>query len=428
MSTFFSVTQKLRPYISEGVKIIIWIFLFAAPVIFFVQNLLAVLHPYSLDYGEAPLIDQATRLAAGKTIYRADISTPPYTIANYPPLFVISLIPFLNWFNSPFQMARVVSVVATIFSAVFIGLTIRTFNQSLNASPLVAPESQEKTLGRSPSKFQIFNKNWFAALVAVACFIASPYVVLWSSLARIDSLALAFATAAIFVFARWPRARWGWVTGGLLLVAAAYTRQSYILAAPLAAFIWLWSQNKRRALALALLVGGLGIALFLLLNSLTDGGFFYNIVTANVNEFGWDRLKDHLQGLWETYTILLLMGILYLGIGWRARSGEPYQKSLVVDRTPIGRGIPFRFDHRQNRFKCQLFFGIICRPGPDRRHHHYLVSTLSLAKRSRDLFALNPTWAAARSRYGAGCRLGSNPAAPGFRTPAIIGAGSQKNG
>jgi hypothetical protein len=81
----------------------------------------------------------------------------------------------------------------------------------------------------------------------------------------------------------------------------------------------LWHQNKWRAFALAFLVGGLGIVLFLVLNVFTDGGFYYNIIVANVNEFGWDRLKDHLNNLWQTNTILLLMGLLFLAIGWRAK-------------------------------------------------------------------------------------------------------------
>ena len=295
MPELSSIIQKLRPYISEGVKIIIWCFLIAALLIFCLYSLLAVLHPYSLDYGEAPLINQAMQLKDGKNIYRADLSTPPYTIANYPPLYVFSLVPFLNWLDSPFHMARVVSVVATLFSAAFIGLTIRTLHDNYHGS--------YRRQGKDWKGFRLtlhnFDKNWFPALVAATCFLASPYVVQWSSLARIDSLALAFATGAIFFLARWPQARWAWLVGGLLLVAAAYTRQSYALAAPLAAFIWLWGHNKRRALELAALVGGLGLALFLVLNTLTDGGFYYNIVTANVNEFGWERLSNQLKLLWE---------------------------------------------------------------------------------------------------------------------------------
>ena len=114
---------------------------------------------------------------------------------------------------------------------------------------------------------------------------------------------------------RWPKARWTWLIGGLLFVAAIYTRQSYVLAAPLAGFVWLWTQDKRRAVSLALLVGGLGIALFLIINTLTNGGFYYNIVTANVNEFAWERLRENLARLWADNYIILALGVVFLFIG-----------------------------------------------------------------------------------------------------------------
>ena len=301
VSTLSTASERLRPYVSEGAKIIISFFLFAAIVIFALHTYLSVAYPYSLDYGEAPLIDQAARLSAGENIYRSDLSTPPYTIANYPPVYVISLIPFLNWFDSPFHMARVISVIATLLSGTFLGLIIHTLSH-----------------------------NRYAALVASILFFASPYVVQWAGRARIDSLALAFATAALFVLVRWPRERWSWLAGGLLLVAAIYTRQSYALAAPLAGFVWVWTQEKRRGVWFALLVGGLGIALFFLLNTLTSGGFYYNIVTANVNDFSWERLRDHLLQLWRDNSVILGLGLVFLCTAWRTQKSWPVLAFFLV--------------------------------------------------------------------------------------------------
>ena len=96
MQMFSSVPEKVRPHFFEGVKIILFFFLVAAVVIFALHSALSVAYIYPLDYGEAPLVDQAKRLAAGDNIYRADLSTPPYNITNYPPLYMISMIPFLG--------------------------------------------------------------------------------------------------------------------------------------------------------------------------------------------------------------------------------------------------------------------------------------------------------------------------------------------
>ncbi len=289
-----SIASRLRPFIDEGVKIVLWFFLVAAVIIFSLHSLLSISFPYSLDYGEAPLIDQARRLATGENIYRTNLDSPPYTIANYPPLYPLTLAPFLDLFDSPFTVGRLVSTVAALISAACLGLLI---------------------LG--------LTRDSFSALVTGVFFLASPYLVQWAGRARIDLLALAFASTALLLLARWPRKRWSWLAAGLLLVAAAFTRQSYALAAPLAAFFWLWVHDKKRAVGLAVLVGGLGLGLFVLLNFLTEGGFYYHIVTANVNEFGWERLQDNLDRLWQDQWIILLLALLFLGIGWRSQKAWP---------------------------------------------------------------------------------------------------------
>lgn len=99
----------------------------------------------------------------------------------------------------------------------------------------------------------------------------------------------------------------------LLLVAAVYTRQSYGLAAPLAAFVWLWSNGRRQqALILAGLVAGLGLSLFVLLNRVTGGGFYFNIVTANINEVKVALLKQYLGELLTFMLVPVLITALFV--------------------------------------------------------------------------------------------------------------------
>ena len=102
------------------------------------------------------------------------------------------------------------------------------------------------------------------------------------------------------------------------------------LAAPLAGFVWLWTRDKRRAFSLALLVGGLGIALFFVINTLTDGGFYYNIVAANVNAFAWERLRENLAQLWRDNYIILVLSVLFLSIGWRTQKSWPILSFFLV--------------------------------------------------------------------------------------------------
>lgn len=269
----------LGSYVEEGATIMLLLFLAVAAMIFFAYAALAVLHPYPLDYGEAPLVDQAVRLAKGQNIYRPDLSSPPYTVSNYPPLYVFVLTPLVWLFGPTFLVGRAVSVACALASGAFLASII-----------------------------YVHTRDRLATVTTGMVFLAVPYVVHWSALLRIDMLALAFSLAGLYVVARWPLARWSTVAAALLLVAAICTRQSYALAAPLAAFVWLWTHDRRQALGLAALVGGSLSVLFLALNVLTHGGFFFNIVTANVNDFDMERLRWNLGRLWEAAPFLLVVG------------------------------------------------------------------------------------------------------------------------
>ena len=245
----------LEPYFEDGAKIMLFMFLSLAAVIFIVRGAMAIPHRYPLDYGEAPLVDQAMRLAAGQNIYRPDLASPPYTISNYPPLFMLFLVPFVKLFGPNFQAGRVISLLSTLASAVFLGQIVYTLT-----------------------------KDRMAAIVTSMLFGAVPYVVGWSPLLRVDMLALAFSTAGMYVVVRWTSTRRGFVIGGLLLVAAIYTRQSFALAAPLGTFVWQWMQNKRRAIGFAAWIGGVSLALFFILNTLPNP---YSVAGFNIQFFSF---------------------------------------------------------------------------------------------------------------------------------------------
>lgn len=271
-------------WIEVGSLAVLGLALLLAAGLLITHQYLAVTHRYPLDYGEAPLVDQAMRLVNGELLYRRDLSAPPYTISNYPPLYGLTLAPGVALFGPNFWIGRLISSLCAVAAGVFLALII------YDAS-------------RDP---------WAAATTAGVLW-AMPYVVHWAGLLRIDLLALALSAAALYVLVRAPETRAGLLGGAILLTAAAYTRQSYALAAPFAAFVWLWTQQGwRRAFTLAALVGGMGLVLFVIINALTGGGFFFNIVTANVNEYGIGRLLWNLRTLRYDLPLLLLMGALAL--------------------------------------------------------------------------------------------------------------------
>jgi hypothetical protein len=277
----------LQPYVADGARTMLLVLLSLAAAIFLLHAVLALSFRYSIGYGEAPLVDQAMRLASGQNIFRSDLSSPPYTVSNYPPLYPLLVSPFVKLFGPSYLPGRIISLLSTLASGVFLALIVH-----------------------------IHSHDRLAAAVTTLLFLAIRYVVGWSPAARVDMLAMALSTAALYVVARWPTSWRGVLGSSLLLVAAVYTRQSHGLAAPLAAFVWLLAHDWRQALRLrsgqaarmAALVGGVGLVLFVGLNALTQGGFYFNIVTANVNEFDWERVRWWWRDLRETASILLVLG------------------------------------------------------------------------------------------------------------------------
>jgi len=274
----------------------------------------ALAFPYPLNYGEGPLLDQAVKLSEFRNIYESDLARPPYVISNYPPLFPLAQAPFVWLFGPAFWYGRLISLLSAAAVALFVGLTLHALT-----------------------------RDRLASLAGAMIFPATPYVVRWSPLARVDLLGLALSWAGLFVVVRWPDKRRSVVIAGLLFVAAVYTRQTYALAAPLAAFVWLVTQGqKRRALELAAFAGGGALIVFAALNIITGGGFFLNTVTANLNDFRWERVSLNALGALLACPLLLIGALAFLGLAPRQSNRSwwvvaPYLVASVPSALLVGK-------------------------------------------------------------------------------------------
>lgn len=312
MKARWAETSWSRP-LAEGVLVLTLALLALAAVVCVAAQVANIGFPYQIDYGEAPLVDQASRLAAGESIYQPDLAVPPYTISNYPPVYVATLAAFVPVAGAAFWPGRLVSAAAALLSAGFIGLIVWTAT-----------------------------RDRVAAAMAGLFLLAWPIVVLWSGLARIDLLALALSLAGLWVLVRSPASWGGLLGGGALLVAAIYTRQSYGLAAPAAACIWIWSTcGFRRALALGLFMAGTAAAIFAGFTVLTNGGFYLHIVAANVNAFNWQTVRYQAQYVWDLGGLLLTLGVGSLALIRRWNPlyalAAPYLVGATLSALTIGK-------------------------------------------------------------------------------------------
>jgi len=259
-----------------------------------------VIYPYTVDYGEAPLMDQAQRILSGQPLYKSDLVDPPYVIANYPPtypyifaiLHKLSGLPLL-------QTGRMISFIASLISAVLLACLVKSLTN-----------------------------NWLASLVTVALFLGHPYVFTWSGLARVDLLALMFCLAALYILLHhWWSWRWLFLAS-IFLLASIYTRQSYLLSGPLAATVWLWSQDRRRCVVFVAMLLIPCFGLFLGINLLTEGGFYFNIFQANLNRFDFGRLwmmGQKFMLIWPIILITtLLMVIIFIQKSFRRKSDNSF--------------------------------------------------------------------------------------------------------
>jgi hypothetical protein len=242
--------------------------------------------PYGADYGEAPLMDQARRIQTLDPLYKSDINRPPFVISNYPPLFpafvavmnAISRIPL-------FQAGRITSVVFGLISTYLIGLFV---------SRLTA--------------------NRWLGVFSAAIFLGQPYVLFWSSLARVDLMALALSLLGLWILYRYKTSSAALLLGGLCFLCSAFTRQTYLLAGPLAGFAWLWVLDRKKALIFIGTFSIVGLAIFGMINALTQGGFYTDIVMSNVNQYNLAHTLTSGKQLFMLWPVVLAATLVLISL------------------------------------------------------------------------------------------------------------------
>ena len=237
-----------------------------ALIVYARHAVMAVSFPYPLDYGEGPVLDQVLRLTHGETIYRTTISTPPYTVTTYPPLYLLLQVPFARFAGLALWYGRVISIMSLVLAAIFLGLTL----------------------------FQLSGDRLAAAIGGLLMF-AIPYFFSQSVLDRVDMLALALSWGGLYTLVRWPDRHRGLTVAGLLFSAAIFTQQTYFLVAPVTAIAWLLQTRRaRRAVELLAVTGVTCGILYIGMNTLTGGGFAYNLLTLKTNPWSYPLVAGKL--------------------------------------------------------------------------------------------------------------------------------------
>ena len=269
--------------------------------------------PFPVDYGEGPLLDQAIRLGHGLAIYEVPASEPPWLVGNYPPLFPLLNSLLAQLFGPAYWYGRMISALGAVGAALFAGLIV-----------------------------QAITRARLAASVSALLLLAIPYVGFWGGLGRIDTPALMLSLAGLWCVVHRPTTTVGLGAAVILLAAAGFTRQTYLLAAPLAAVVWIWPVSRRRALAFSGALAATVVLTGLAIDLATAGSFWFDVVTTNVNEYFLDNLTWYVVDLGKRVPILLAVLIAYAVIAVRdrppsARLMVPYGLAAVAIAATAGK-------------------------------------------------------------------------------------------
>ena len=228
-------------------------------------------YPFAIEQLEGNSLVEVHRILAGQSLYQAP--SVGYVPDGYPPLY--------------FALA---AGVARVIGQSYLPLRLVSLVSALACFGLLARLVQRET-------------GSLAAGVGAAGAFAATYFVTgtWFDVGRVDSLFLALSLAGLYA-ARWMRSLPGAVGAGLLLAAAALTKQTALAegAAVLAVLLLTGPTRStargRRLARVAALTWALAVGLATLVLGLTSGGWYIYYIFPLMSEHS--LTASHVSWFW----------------------------------------------------------------------------------------------------------------------------------
>ncbi|MCA0452686.1 MAG: phospholipid carrier-dependent glycosyltransferase [Chloroflexi bacterium] len=215
--------------------------------------------PFDYDQGEGFELVDTIMFSQGEWPYRNTEAFPFYS-SNYPPLFHIIAAPLVPVFGTNYAYGRFLGFFGTLVTASLIGYAV--YREG---------------------------RNRWLAIVSGLAFLASNTVYHIGPLFRQHATMVLFEVAAVVILAHANeitdvrKRRWRLALGLGLIIAGGYTKQLAIVTA-LAAGLFLFIRQPRRAVVWGLMAAVAGAAIFVGINIVTNGEWWRQAILANVNE------------------------------------------------------------------------------------------------------------------------------------------------
>lgn len=255
--------------------------------------------PFDYDQGEGFELYDAVRLAHGQNIYLDNAAFPFYS-SNYPPVYRLMLVPLVWLFGPSLWVGRALTLACTLIIGGLVAL---------------AALHQMQAVPRAKASEMPFLMRLMVAVLAGLAFLAANYVYQIAPLARAHLPMVMFAFAGILCLEHAfepaePDGRFV-ALGVALLIVAGFTKLQAIDALA-AGFGFLLLRKPRWCLKALGISAAVTAGVVVVLNLLTHGQFWLNVVLANVNEYDinqtWLTYAQwfHLQGA------LIVCSVLYV--------------------------------------------------------------------------------------------------------------------
>ncbi len=164
----------------------------------------------------------------------------------------------------------------------------------------------------------LYTEDPFCSMTGVALAGMTQLLLGWGIVGQVDTLAVALTLTAFYQYSRYR------VLGencldraAFFAVAGLFTKQT-VLSAPLVIFLVLLLESPKQALRFATIVGGIGGAMVLTLNTLMHGRFLENTVFGNMNPIALYKLQVHLE--YMAIALLPLIPVVAVGVKQAIRS------------------------------------------------------------------------------------------------------------
>jgi hypothetical protein len=251
-------------------------------VIYFVYAIDLFKWPYDYDQGESFELYDAYLHSQGQWPYR-DSSTYPFYSSNYPPLFHLINVLLFPIFGATLLSGRILSFTMTLLTASLIGLTVYR-----RTGGILLP------------------------IIAGLSYTASNFVYHVGPLCRQHITMVFLETLCVYFIAGINHPLHGkrnLLIGLFCLFLAGFTKQLAVFTAA-AVFGYLFLLNPKRAIILVGMFGVVFGCVFVLFTIATDGYWWTNTISANVNAYLMPQLIGLTLTWFKIHPIYILCAII----------------------------------------------------------------------------------------------------------------------